>query len=62
MAKWIKPSTPRKVKFPKGINSKVNDLLDAAKEMEDKQAQEVNEVQEAEQVNEVEAENKEEEE
>ena len=48
MAKWIKPSTPRKVKFPKGINSKVNDLLDAKKEMEDK------EVQEAEQVNEVE--------
>ena len=57
MAKWIKPSTPRKVKFPKGINSKVNDLLDAKKEMEDK------EVEEAEQVNEVEeAENKEEEE
>ena len=57
MAKWIKPSTPRKVKFNKGINSKVNDLLDAKKEMEDK------EVQEAEQVNEVEeAENKEEEE
>lgn len=48
MAKWIKPSTPRKVKFPKGINSKINDLLDAKKEMEDK------EVQEAEQVNEVE--------
>lgn len=48
MAKWIKPSTPRKVKFPKGINSKVNNLLDAKKEMEDK------EVQEAEQVNEVE--------
>ena len=48
MAKWIKPSTPRKVKFPKGINSKVNDLLDAAKEMEDKEAKE------AEQVNEVE--------
>ena len=48
MAKWIKPSTPRKVKFPKGINSKVNDLLDAKKEMEDK------EVQEAKQVNEVE--------
>ena len=48
MAKWIKPSTPRKVKFNKGINSKVNELLDAKKEMEDK------EVQEAEQVNEVE--------
>lgn len=51
MAKWIKPSTPRKVKFPKGINSKVNDLLDAKKEMEDKQAQEVNEVKEDEQDN-----------
>lgn len=40
MAKWIKPSTPRKVKFNKGVNSKINDLLDAKKEMEDKEAKE----------------------
>lgn len=45
MAKWIKLSTPRKVKFAKGVNKKINDLLDAKKEMEDKQVQQVNEEQ-----------------
>ena len=50
MAKWIKPSTPRKVKFAKGVNKKINDLLDAKKEMEENQQpdeeQQVNEEQE----------------
>ena len=27
MAKWIKPSTPRNVKFAKGVNKKINDLF-----------------------------------
>ena len=46
MAKWIKPSTPRKVKFAKGINKKVNDLLDAKHEQEQNEEKEVQQVDE----------------
>ena len=45
MAKWIKPSTPRNVKFAKGVNKKINDLLDAKKEMEEKKDEEEQQVQ-----------------
>ena len=50
MAKWIKPSTPRKVKFAKGINKGINDLLDAKHEQE--QNEENQQPDEEQQVNE----------